>query len=65
MPGSSTYIQRLGLDDGGLRLILLTIAISFWRGLGAEKDLFIASVRCAGQLLVMGLVLQCLFRLRE
>lgn len=49
----------------GAALILLTIALSFWRGLGAERDLFIASVRCTGQLLVMGLVLRYLFQLRD
>ena len=66
MPDSSTYIQLDWVSMmAGSALILLTIAISFWRGLGAEKDLFIASVRCAGQLLVMGLVLRYLFRLRE
>ncbi|MBD3177012.1 MAG: iron export ABC transporter permease subunit FetB [Armatimonadia bacterium] len=66
MQDAASYIQ---LDwasmTAGAALIVLTIGISFWRGLGEEKDLTIAAIRCTVQLLVMGLVLRYLFDLEE
>jgi len=41
-------------------LIGATIVISAWRGLGLERSLAWAAVRCAAQLVVVGLVLQVL-----
>ena len=49
-------VELAGVIASGL-LVVVAIGISWWAGLRLERDLFIAAVRAAGQLALLGLVL--------
>jgi putative ABC transport system permease protein len=43
--------------------IVMAMAISLWQKLGVERDLWVAAVRCAVQLLLVGYILKAVFGL--
>lgn len=63
---TSTYIQ-IGYDQLALSalLIVVNLALSFALRLGLDRQLLIASVRMVVQLLLIGLVLEWIFSVRE
>ncbi len=55
--------ESIGIWEAGasFALVLVVLAISWWRGLGLERDIAWASLRAGAQLLAVGLLFRAIF----